>query len=106
MVLKQGVRVFLLLVSDTGGGYRRVLYPPSFSGIMRGLMRKHLTTDEEKAAKKLANIVSDVRLDLDEVGIHLAQLPNVSIRRLVEIADSAEYEKENKYDREHIPQLF
>jgi hypothetical protein len=49
---------------------------------MRGLMRKHITTEEEKAAKKLANIVSDVRLDLDEVGIHLAQLPNDSIRRL------------------------
>jgi hypothetical protein len=73
---------------------------------MRGLMRKHLQTDEEKAAKKLATIVSDVRLDLDEVGSHLANLPNVSYRRLSEIVDSAEYEKESKYDREHIPHLF
>ena len=69
-------------------------------------MRKHLQTEEEKAAKKIANIVSDVRLDLDEIGIHLAQLPNVSMRRLVEIAESAEHEKESKYDREHIPHLF
>lgn len=67
---------------------------------------RRIQTEEEKAAKKLANIVSDVRLDLDEVGVHLANLPNVSYRRLTEIANSAEYEKENKYDREHIPHLF
>jgi len=72
---------------------------------MRGLMRR-IQTEEEKAAKKIANIVSDVRLDLDEVGSHLANLPNVSYRRLSEIVDSAEYEKESKYDREHIPHLF
>jgi hypothetical protein len=72
---------------------------------MRGLMRR-IQTEEEKAAKKLATIVSDVRLDLDEVGSHLANLPNVAYRRLLEIADSAEHEKESKYDREHIPHLF
>ena len=81
------------------------MYPPSVSGIMRGLMRR-IQTEEEKAAKKLATIVSDVRLDLDEVGGHLANLPNVAYRRLSEIVDSAEYEKESKYDREHIPHLF
>jgi hypothetical protein len=83
-----------------------VLCPLPVSGIMRGLMRKHLITEEEKVAKKLATIISDVRLDLDEVGIHLANLSNVSYRRLTEIAESAEYEKENKYDREQIPFLF
>jgi hypothetical protein len=72
---------------------------------MRGLMRR-IQTEEEKAAKKLATIVSDVRLDLDEIGGHLANLPNVAYRRLSEIVDSAEYEKESKYDREHIPHLF
>jgi hypothetical protein len=72
---------------------------------MRGLMRR-IQTDEEKAAKKLATIVSDVRLDLDEVGSHLANLPNVAYRRLSEVVDSADSEKEGKYDREHIPHLF
>ena len=67
---------------------------------------RRIQTEEEKAAKKLATIVSDVRLDLDEVGGHLANLPNVAYRRLSEIVDSAEYEKESKYDREHIPPLF
>jgi hypothetical protein len=72
---------------------------------MRGLMRR-IQTEEEKAAKKLANIVSDVRLDLDEVGGHLANLPNVAYRRLSEVVDSAENEKEGKYDGEHIPHIY
>ena len=67
---------------------------------------RRIQTEEEKAAKKLATIVSDVRLDLDEIGGHLANLPHVAYRRLSEIVDSAEYEKESKYDREHIPHLF
>jgi ATP-dependent Lon protease len=68
--------------------------------------QQELAELEEKAAKKLATIVSDVRLDLDEVGSHLANLPNVAYRRLSEVVDSADSEKEGKYDREHIPHLF
>jgi len=90
----------------TGRGYQNwVLYPLPVSGIMRGLMRR-IQTEEEKAAKKLATIVSDVRLDLDEVGSHLANLPNVAYRRLSEVVDSAEDEKEGKYDRENISDLY
>ena len=81
------------------------MYPFPFSGIMRGLMRR-IQTEEEKAAKKLATIVSDVRLDLDEVGSHLANLPNVAYRRLSEVVDSAEDEKEGKYDRENFSDLY
>jgi hypothetical protein len=73
---------------------------------MKETMRKHTITDEEKAARKLALVISDVRLDLDEVGVYLSHLPNVVIRRLAIIADSAEYERESQYDREHIPYLF
>jgi hypothetical protein len=63
---------------------------------MRGLMRKHVITEEEKAAKKIANVVSDVRLDLDSIGIYLARYaPTVSYNRLLLIAESAEFEKEN-----------
>jgi hypothetical protein len=82
-----------------------VLCPLPVSGIMRGLMRR-IQTEEEKAAKKLATIVSDVRLDLDEVGSHLANLPNVAYRRLSEVVDSAEDEKEGKYDRENFSDLY
>ena len=53
-------------------------------------------TEEEKAALKLATIVSDVRLDLDEVGVYLGRYaPTISYNRLMLIAESAEFEKEN-----------
>lgn len=67
---------------------------------------RRIKTEEEKAANKLATIVSDVRLDLDEVGSHLANLPNVAYRRLSEVVDSAEDEKEGKYDREDFSNLY
>jgi hypothetical protein len=58
-------------------------------------MRK-TKTEEEKAALKLSAIISDVRLDLDEVGIYLGRYaPTVSYNRLLLIAESAEFEKEN-----------
>jgi division protein CdvB (Snf7/Vps24/ESCRT-III family) len=57
-------------------------------------MRK-VRTDEEKVAKQIAKLISDVSLDLDEIGKHLATAnPHLSYRRLLEIAESAEYEKE------------
>lgn len=60
-------------------------------------MRKQ-RTPEEKVAKTLAQSISDVSLDLDEVGIHLANnLPNVSFRRLEEVIESAKQEKESKH---------
>jgi hypothetical protein len=59
-------------------------------------MRRRIKTEEEKAALKLATIVSDVRLDLDEVGIYLGRYaPTISYNRLILIAESAEFEKEN-----------
>ena len=58
-------------------------------------MRKKQLTEAEKVAIKIAKIVNDVTLDLDQVGIYLARVaPNVSYRRLQEIAESAEWEKE------------
>ena len=42
----------------------------------------------------------------DEVGGHLANLPNVAYRRLSEVVDSAESDKEGKYDREHTPNIY
>jgi hypothetical protein len=64
---------------------------------MRGIMaRRKVKTEEEKAAHKIATIVSDVRLDLDEVGVYLGRFaPTVSYNRLMLIAESAEFEKES-----------
>jgi hypothetical protein len=58
-------------------------------------MRKRIVTQEQKVAQKLEQIVSDVRLDLDLVGMYLGKdSPNVTYRRLQIIAESAEQEKE------------
>lgn len=57
-------------------------------------------TNEEKVAEKIANLVSDLRLDLEQVGVALASLaPWVAINRIVLMAEIAKEEKEN--DRRH-----
>jgi hypothetical protein len=85
-----------------------LLYPTIFDTIaFRRVMRKHILTDEEKAAKKLSAIVSDVRLDLDSVGIYLARLsPSITYNRLMLIAESAEFEKANVDTRHGVEPLF
>jgi hypothetical protein len=65
---------------------------------MRRTMRKKLVTKEEKVAVQLTNILADLRLDLDMVGVYLVRLsPNVIYNRLITLADSAEAEKEDQY---------
>lgn len=69
-------------------------------------MRKR-HTQEERVAKLLTDIVKDLTLDLDEVGRYMAiNTPTILANRLDVIIESARYEKENLYDREHINPLF
>lgn len=69
-------------------------------------MRKR-QTQEERVAKQLTDIVKDLTLDLDEVGRHMAiSFPTILANRLDVVIESARYEKENLYDREHINPLF
>ena len=45
-------------------------------------------TDEEKVAKRIANLISDLRLDLDTVAFYIKQVsPNVAINRIILTAD-------------------
>lgn len=61
-------------------------------------MRKKLVTKEEKVAIQLCNILADLRLDLDMIGIYLVRLsPNVIYNRLITLTDSAEAEKEEQH---------
>ena len=54
-------------------------------------------SEEEKVAEKIANLISDLRIDLEQVGIYIGRIrPNSVYRRLQVIAESAEFEKENK----------
>jgi hypothetical protein len=69
-------------------------------------MRKKLITNEEKVAKQLTTMLSDIRIDLDLVGYYLVQLsPNVIYNRLMVVADSAEEAKENQHN-DHQYRLF
>lgn len=68
---------------------------------------RHRLTDEEKVAKQLAKIVSDITLDLDSIGKHLAIVfPNVVYRRLETIIEAAEYEREMTNVRNTHDPLF
>lgn len=59
-------------------------------------MRKTMT-DEEKIAKSLGNLISDLRLDLETVAMYVYQIsPNVTINRILLMADILKDEKENK----------
>ncbi len=70
-------------------------------------IRRIAKTKEERVAEKISEILSDVRIDLDQVGVYLARFrPNVSYNRLMIIAESAEWEKEQEYVRTNIDPLF
>jgi Zn finger protein HypA/HybF involved in hydrogenase expression len=64
-------------------------------------MRKR-ATKEEQVAKRLAMTVSDVTLDLDEIGRHLATEPTVLANRLDIIIEATRYEKEEIHDRHYF----
>jgi hypothetical protein len=69
-------------------------------------MRKKLITNEERVAKQLTTMLSDIRIDLDLVGYYLVQLsPNVIYNRLMVVADSAEEAKGNQHN-DHQYRLF
>jgi hypothetical protein len=62
-------------------------------------------TDNERIAKKIGDLVSDLRVDLEYVAIYINQLsPKVTINRILLMADilkqESEQEKEN-YDYEY-----
>jgi hypothetical protein len=52
-------------------------------------------TSEEKVAKKMAMLLTDLTLDLDKVGYHLAHSnPYLWYARAMEVLESAVYNKE------------
>jgi hypothetical protein len=70
-------------------------------------MRRNKKTQEEKIVEQFSNLVSDLRIDLDQVGIYLAQQkPSTAYNRLMIIAESAEHEKEKTYDGTDTNYLF
>lgn len=63
-------------------------------------MRKLQVTNEQKVAKKITQLVSDVTLDLDEVGKTIANAsPTITYNRVILIAEAAVEEKQNGNNR-------
>ena len=66
-------------------------------------MRRHKVTDEEKAVKQIAKIISDLRLDLELMGFLLAfDFPNSVVRRLTEVSEVAQDNKTKMSERNGI----
>lgn len=61
-------------------------------------MSRRITTPELKVAEKMSALVNDLTLDLDQVGRYIAREPAVTYRRVMEIAESAKYEREGQDD--------
>ena len=62
-------------------------------------------SQEEKTAEKLADLVCDLRVDIEQVGVYVGRmLPSTTFRRIQVIAESAEHEREKaKFRIENIP---
>jgi hypothetical protein len=59
-------------------------------------------TPEDKLAMKMIDQVNNLTLDLDQVGIVIAQIsPSVLFNRLEVIVESAREEKEKQYVRDN-----
>jgi hypothetical protein len=62
-------------------------------------MRKHITTKEEREVNKIANILADLRLDLELMGYYLAMsVSSVVYNRLQIISETAKQTKEKDYE--------
>jgi len=75
------------------------LRPPILFWYNRGTMykinRTVQITSEEKVAKKMALLLSDLTLDLDKVGYHLAHSnPYLWYARSIEVLEAALYNRE------------
>jgi len=63
-------------------------------------MRKRIITNEEKEAKKLAELLSDLRLDLELVGVYFAQnVGSTLYNRLQIVYETAQEIKEEQNER-------
>ncbi|NBU99936.1 MAG: hypothetical protein EBS31_00475 [Burkholderiaceae bacterium] len=59
-------------------------------------IRRIENTKELRVAKQISNLVNDLTLDLDQVGLYLAGNHSVTYRRILEIAEAARWEKEER----------
>jgi hypothetical protein len=64
------------------------------------------TTKEGRTAQKIIELVNDFTLDLEIMGMYIAQATSsVLYNRLYEVFDSARYHKERRYGIQNNPEL-
>jgi hypothetical protein len=56
---------------------------------------EQMTNDENKVADKIGKLVSDLTLDIEQVGLYIGRQPNVILNRLEIITETAREEKED-----------
>lgn len=65
------------------------------------MSRGHKATREEAITRKLIDILSDLRTDLDMIGLYFGRYARLTVyRRLEHIYEVAKHHRENKDDRE------
>jgi len=69
-------------------------------------MRHLKPTKELRVAVKMSDLVNDLTLDLDQVGTYIATNNATTYRRIMEVADSARYEKEQMWKDNNDDNLF
>lgn len=57
---------------------------------------KRRPTKELRVAEKMGEMVNDLTLDLDQVGVYIATDNSITYRRLMEVAEAAKFEKEDR----------
>lgn len=65
-------------------------------------LRRLLQTKESKVAQTLTDLVNDLSLDLDQVGVYLAQSNLVTYNRVMAILEMAKWEREEKHEEINI----
>jgi hypothetical protein len=71
----------------------------------RRIMAK--TSEAERVAMRIGKLINDLTLDLDQVGIYLARDTMITHRRLKEIVEAADFEREQtEFRSEQYDTLF
>lgn len=60
-------------------------------------LRRLPPSKELKVASKISDLVNDITLDLDQVGVFLATNNAMTYRRVMEIMEAAQWHKEERY---------
>jgi len=62
---------------------------------MYRINRRLVVTNEEKAAKRISQVLADFTLDLEKVGYHIARsTPYILYRRSTEVLEAAKFQED------------